>query len=271
MTKRIFITGGASGLGRALALHCARAGFRVFICDLNSERGHETLAALRANGAEDAAFLKLDVRSESELQEARNFLEMRWGGVDVVVNNAGVAQSGKIDLVPLEDWEWILDINLLGVVRGCRTFTPLFKKQGHGHFINIASMAGLLEGPRMAAYSVSKAGVVKLSEVLDMELASKNIKISVVCPAFFPTNLTESLRTTSPGSDQAIQRAFQRSPITCEQVAYRIFEAIQEPRFWILPHNREKYLWWVKCILPQAWYKRVLAFLIEKFDPKPKT
>lgn len=270
MTKRIFITGGASGLGRALALHCAQAGFRVLICDLNNERGQETVSLLRKSGAEDASFLNLDVRSEAALIEARDFLELKWGGVDVVVNNAGVAQAGKIDDVSIDDWEWVVDINLLGVVRGCRTFTPVFKKQGHGHFINIASMAGLLEGPEMSAYSVTKAGVVKLSEVLDMEFAGQNIRVSVVCPAFFPTNLGESLRSTSPDTRQSLQRAFGNSPISCEQVAYQVFRAIEEPRFWVLPHRRERWLWWLKCILPQVWFKRILAWLIRIVEPRPK-
>jgi len=270
MGKRIFITGGGSGLGRALALQCAEAGFQVAVCDLNEERGEETLAELRAQGAADAFFAKADVRSEEELSETCALLTNRWGGVDIVVNNAGVAQAGKIHQVPMEDWDWVVDINLLGVVRGCKVFTPLFLKQGHGHFINVASMAGLLEGPEMAAYSVTKAGVVKLSEVLELELSSQNVNVSVVCPAFFPTNLGESLRSTTPGLEQSIKRAFARSPLTCEDVARWIFEVIERPRFWVLPHRRERYLWWLKSLLPQTLYKRLLIWLIRKTDPRRK-
>ena len=266
MSKRVFITGGASGLGRALAIHCARAGHRVCIGDLHVERGEETRQALMEHGAADAIFQTLDVRSEEELESVRELLEEQWGGVDVVVNNAGVAQAGKIDEVPLEDWEWVIDINLLGVVKGCKVFTPVFKRQKSGHFINIASMAGLLEGPDMSAYSVTKAGVVKLSEVLDMELAPHNVSISVVCPAFFPTNLGESFRTTTPGMEKSIQKAFARSPITCEQVAFEVFKTIDNPRFWVLPHRKERVLWWLKLYLPQSWYKRLLAALLMFFD-----
>ena len=234
------------------------------------ERGEETLQALLDSGAADAVFRTLDVRSENELEAVRALLEERWDGVDVVVNNAGVAQAGKIDEVPLEDWEWVIDINLLGVVKGCKVFTPVFKRQRGGHFINIASMAGLLEGPDMSAYSVTKAGVVKLSEVLDMELAPHNVSITVVCPAFFPTNLGESLRTTTPGLDKSIQRAFSRSPITCEQVAFEVFKTIDNPRFWVLPHRNERILWWLKSYLPQSGYKMLLGTLLKFLDRRYK-
>ena len=234
------------------------------------ERGEETRQALLDDGAADAVFRPLDVRSEKELEGVRALLEERWDGVDVVVNNAGVAQAGKIDEVPLEDWEWVIDINLLGVVKGCKVFTPVFKRQRGGHFINIASMAGLLEGPDMSAYSVTKAGVVKLSEVLDMELAPHNVSITVVCPAFFPTNLGESLRTTTPGLDKSIQRAFSRSPLTCEQVAFEVFKTIDNPRFWVLPHRNERILWWLKSCLPQSWYKVLLASLLKFLDRRYK-
>lgn len=264
---RVFITGGASGLGRELALHCARASYRVCISDLNRERGEQTATLLREVGAVDVAFFQADVRSEADFEEIREYLIKYWDGVDVVVNNAGVAQVGKIEDVPLEDWEWVVDINLLGVVRGCRVFTPLLKRQRSGHLINIASMAGLLEGPEMAAYCVTKAGVVKLSEVLQSELADWGVKVSVVCPSFFPTNLAESLRSTTPGTDKRMQRVFARSPLTAEEVAGEIFKAMQRPRFWVLPHQREKYLWWLKGLLPQVAYTRLAAWLIKKADP----
>jgi NAD(P)-dependent dehydrogenase (short-subunit alcohol dehydrogenase family) len=132
-----------------------------------------------------AAFLPCDVTKETDLAAAAQWLETNWGGVDVVINNAGVAAAGGIADYELPDWEWILDINLLGVVRGCKVFTPLFRRQGGGRFINIASMAGLMNLPKMAPYNASKAAVISLSETLAYELAADNIKVSVVCPSFF--------------------------------------------------------------------------------------
>src|SRR5262249_49239016 len=140
---RVFITGGASGLGRAMAEHWAGRGARVCIADVHEARGAETLAALKARAA-DADFVRCDVTRDEDLRAARERVVERWGGVDVVVNNAGVALAGGIDQITLDDWRWIVDINLLGVVRGCREFTPVFKKQQSGHFVNVASMAGLL-------------------------------------------------------------------------------------------------------------------------------
>ena len=268
MSKRVFITGGASGLGKSLALCCARAGFWVCICDTNNERGQEALLELQEAGSPEAIFQRCDVRSESDLIAVRDLLDKTWNGVDVVVNNAGVAQAGDVEDVPLEDWEWVIDINLLGVVRGCKVFTPLFKRQRGGHFINIASMAGLLDGPGMGAYSVTKAGVVKLSEVLDMELAPYQVKTTVVCPAFFPTNLGESLRSTNPDTDRFLQKAFARSPISADQVAQQIYEAILEPRFWILPHRREKYLWWLKSMVPHKTYRSIVSWLVQRYIAK---
>src|SRR5687767_3586044 len=128
MSTRIFITGGASGLGRALAERCAKAGWRVCIGDVHDARGAETVAALKALGAE-ADFVRCDVTREEDLISVRDRLDTTWGGVDVVVNNAGVAQAGGIEDVSIDDWRWIVEINLLGVVRGCRVFTPVFRKQ----------------------------------------------------------------------------------------------------------------------------------------------
>jgi NAD(P)-dependent dehydrogenase (short-subunit alcohol dehydrogenase family) len=168
---RIFITGGASGLGLAIAHRYARAGFKVCIGDIHDERGHEAERAIAHSGASEVLYLRCDVRKVEDLEAVADQLDKRWGGVDIVVNNAGVAQGGPFEQVPMEDWEWVLDINLLGVVRGCKVFTPRFKRQGEGYFVNIASMAGLLDTPFMTGYNVSKAGVVMLSETLQNELA----------------------------------------------------------------------------------------------------
>ena len=129
--KRIFITGGASGLGRALAERYARAGWRVCIGDLDVERCAEVLAAIRVHSPHSQA-LACDVTREDALQAAADWLQREWGGVDVVINNAGVAQMGGIAETTLDDWRWAVDINLLGVVRGCKVFAPLLRTQGGG-------------------------------------------------------------------------------------------------------------------------------------------
>jgi len=255
--QRIFITGGASGLGRAIALRFARAGWKVCIGDVNDARGEETLRELSVM-APRAHYQRCDVRREEDLQAALGWLTSQWGGVDVVVNNAGVAQAGAIEDVPLEDWQWIIDINLLGVVRGCKVFTPTFKQQGRGHFVNVASMAGLLDVPLMSSYNATKAAVVSLSETLHNELAEHGIGVSVVCPSFFKTNLGDSLRTTDPRLGVTMARLLERSAITADDIANDVFTSVAQREFYVLPHADGRRAWRMKRLLPRELYAWVL-------------
>ncbi|MCY1020522.1 SDR family oxidoreductase [Pyxidicoccus sp. MSG2] len=263
--QRIFITGGASGLGKSIALRFARAGWKVCIADLHEARGAETLAALGADGH----FLRCDVTREEDLRAAAETLQARWGGVDVVVNNAGVAQAGAIEDVSIDDWRWIIDINLLGVVRGCKVFTPVFRRQGHGHFVNVASMAGLLDVPMMSSYNATKAAVVSLSETLHNELAEANIDVSVVCPSFFKTNLGDSLRTTDPRLGATMARLLERSAITADDVANDVFQAVEKRRFYVLSHAEGRRAWLMKRFLPRAIYARVMRKSTARMRPRP--
>lgn len=249
MTQRVFITGGASGLGRALALRYAREGARVCIGDIDAGLGATVEAELQAAGAE-ARFINCDVRRISDLERVREALVADWGGVDIVVNNAGVAAAGKIEETTLADWEWILDINVMGVVRGCKVFTPLMKEQGSGALVNVASMAGLMLAPLMASYNVSKAGVIALSETLRQELHPSGIQVHAVCPAFFQTNLTSTMRSAIPGIQQNVGKLMERSRVTAENVADDIYKAVENGDFWVLPHAMERRLWYVKRYTP---------------------
>lgn len=251
--NRIFITGGASGLGLAIGRRYARAGWRVCVGDVNEARGAEAEQALNELGPE-ALFLRCDVTREADLRAVAEELERRWGGVDVVVNNAGVAGAGRIEDIPLDDWAWILDINLLGVVRGCRVFTPVFKRQGRGHFVNVASMAGLLDVPLMSSYNATKAAVVSLSETLHNELADAGIGVTVVCPSFFKTNLHESTRTDDPGLQVVLQRLLESSNLSADDIADMIFRAVAARRFYLLPHVKGRRTWRLKRLLPRDTY-----------------
>lgn len=246
--KRIFITGGASGLGRALAADYAADGWRVLIGDVNEGRGREAEADLRKRG--DVHFLPVDVTDPSALGKARRWIESEWGGLEVLVNNAGVAAAGRIERIPLDDWEWILDVNLMGVVRGCREFVPLFKRQGAGHIVNVASMAGLLNPPVMASYNVSKAGVVALSETLRFELEPWGIATTVVCPSFFRTNLQESLRTPEPSMADTVDRLLNSSELDAAAIARMTREAVGHGRFLVIPHRHSRRAWFLKRFLP---------------------
>jgi NAD(P)-dependent dehydrogenase (short-subunit alcohol dehydrogenase family) len=255
--QRVFITGGASGLGHALALQYAAQGWRVLIGDLNLERCVDTLVQLRAvSPASDA--VACDVTLEAHVQAAADWLHQHWGGVDVVINNAGVAQMGGIADVSEGDWQWIVNINLLGVARGCRVFTPMLRAQGGGQLVNIASMAGLVHMPQAAAYNATKAAVVALSETLQLELEVDNIGVTVVCPAFFRTALARNMRASDPRLEAMTKRLVERARIGPEQVARQVFEGVQRRDSHILTHPEARRAWLFKRVLPYAFYKTLM-------------
>ncbi len=194
-SRRALVTGGASGLGRALVAGLVARGDRVLAGDLAEERPDTVPAG--------ADYVRLDVRSQQDWDAALARVRDAWDGLDLLVNNAGIATGGRIDVEAMADWERVVDVNLLGPARGCHTLTPLFKEQRSGHIVNVASLAGLVHGPGMASYNATKAGVVALSETLGFELAPWGVDVSVVCPAFFRTNLHESFA----GKDTAMQEA----------------------------------------------------------------
>ena len=272
--KRIFITGGATGLGRALAERHARAGWRVCIGDLDAERCADALAAIRAHSPQSQA-LACDVTREDALQAAADWLQREWGGVDVVVNNAGVAQMGGIAETSLEDWRWAVDINLLGVVRGCKVFAPLLAAQGGGQLVNIASMAGLVHMPHAAAYNATKAAVVALSETLQLELEPDGIRVSVVCPAFFRTDLARHMRAATPELEGMTRRLVERARIGADEIADRIFDGIARGDSHILTHPEARRFWRLKRLLPYRMYlalmRRQLARVAARMQRKVAT
>jgi NAD(P)-dependent dehydrogenase (short-subunit alcohol dehydrogenase family) len=166
---RVLITGGASGFGQALATHYARTGHRVLVTDLAHDAPGGVL------------YRPLDVRDDEAWSGAVRWIDGNWDGLDLLVNNAGVAAGGRFDSSPVDDWEWLIDTNLMGVVRGCRAFMPMFKSQRGGRIVNVASMAGLVHPPGMSSYNAAKAAVVALSETMLHELAPYGVGVSVVC------------------------------------------------------------------------------------------
>lgn len=245
----IFITGGASGLGKAIALRYAKAGYNVCIADINDQRGDECFKELKALGA-DALYLHCDVTKEEDLISAKDTILQQWGAIGIVVNNAGVAVSGAIENQSLEDWDWIIGVNLMSVVMGCKIFTPQFKKQGFGYFVNTASAAGIVNAPTMSSYNVTKSGVIALSETLRAELYSDNIGVSVVCPSFFQTNLSETMRSDDKNAPTFVNKLMSKSKITADDIADDIFEAVAKRKFWVIPHLDGRVIWYVKRYLP---------------------
>lgn len=235
MSRRVLITGGSSGLGAALAQEFLARGDRVLIADLVAP---EQAAA---------EFLRLDVTSDADWATALNWVTEHWQGLDVLVNNAGIAAGGRIDVVTLEEWQRVVDINLLGVVRGCRTFVPMMKRQRSGHIVNTASLAGLVHPPGMASYTAVKAGVVALSETLSYELHDFGITVSAVCPGFFRTNLAASLTGSDHVLDAIAARLIERSDLTAADIAKAVMAGMDEQQMVIVPDDAARMAVWAKA------------------------
>ena len=265
MRGRMMITGAGSGLGREMARRWAREGWRLALSDVNEAGLQETLALVREAGG-DGFVQRCDVRDYSQLVALAEACEARLGGVDVLVNNAGVASGGFFADLSLEDWDWQLSINLMGVVKGCKAFLPLLQCS-QGRIINIASMAALMQGPGMSNYNVAKAGVVSLSESLLVELRPQGIQVHVVCPSFFQTNLLDSFRGPTPAMKAQVAKLLESSPINAEFIADYIHQAVAQGQFMILPHEQGRQAWSLKQHNPQALYDE-MTLMCEKMRAK---
>ncbi|MEX5572978.1 SDR family oxidoreductase [Pseudomonas lijiangensis] len=252
MQNRIMITGAGSGLGREIALRWAREGWRLALSDVNDTGLQETLAMVREAGGEGFT-QRCDVRDYSQLMALAQACEERFGGIDIIVNNAGVASGGFFSELSLEDWDWQISINLMGVVKGCKAFLPLLEAS-KGKIINIASMAALMQGPAMSNYNVAKAGVVALSESLLVELTEQGVGVHVVCPSFFQTNLLDSFRGPTPAMKAQVGKLLESSPISASDIADYIFDEVAKGEFMILPHEQGRDAWTLKRKHPQALY-----------------
>ena len=268
MQNRIMVTGAGSGLGREIALRWARDGWQLALSDINDEGLLETLRLVREAGG-DGFIQRCDVRDYSQLTAFAQACEQKFGGIDIIVNNAGVASGGFFDELSLEDWDWQIAINLMGVVKGCKAFLPLLTAS-KGKIINIASMAALMQGPAMSNYNVAKAGVVALSESLLVELREQEVAVHVVCPSFFQTNLLDSFRGPTPAMKAQVGKLLESSPITAQDIAQYIHERVQKGEFLILPHEQGRMAWQLKQHNPQALYNE-MATMADKMRAKARS
>lgn len=254
---RAVVTGGGSGLGRAFSVALGKRGARVLVTDVNVDNAEETAELVRAAGG-TAAVVRCDVSKKEEVYSLPETMKSRFGGTDVVFNNAGVAAGGPVHEIPLEDWEWLLGINLWGVVYGTLAFLPHFRAQRSGHYVNIASAAGLICSPRLAPYNVSKAGVVALSETLCAELAPEGIGVSVLCPTFIRTNIHRDSRSRGEGTREMGDRLMARAKKTPEEIAEITLRGVDRNDLYIVPHQDGLWAWRLKRADPEGFYKRVV-------------
>ncbi|HEU4777757.1 MAG TPA: SDR family oxidoreductase [Telluria sp.] len=254
--KVAVITGGASGLGREFALKAAELGMKLVLADVQQDALDATQAELEAKGATVLAMI-CDVRHGDEVQALADATMAKFGALHLVFNNAGVGSAGLIWENSVKDWEWVLGVNLWGVIHGVRVFTKLMLESAardpsyEGHIVNTASMAGLLNAPTMGVYNVSKHAVVSLSETLyhDLQLVEAPIGASVLCPYFVPTGISQSHRnrpadvamtgaaTASQKVAQAMTvKAVESGKVSAAEVAQITFDAIRDNQFYIYSH-----------------------------------
>lgn len=246
------VTGGASGIGLAMANRFAAAGMQVVLADIEENALRQAESEMRATGATVLGVVTDVAKAESVEMLAQQTLKA-FGGVHIVCNNAGVGGGfGPVWTQPLQNWEWGFGVNLWGVIHGIRTFVPIMLQQDtEGHIVNTASMAGLLSGPFMSVYDATKFAVVTISESLHFELAMQKakVRVSVLCPGFVNTNIASSernrpanLQTAMPQFSEteqsfaAIMFAGIASGMPPAEIAEKVFAAIQDEQFYILPH-----------------------------------
>lgn len=249
--RTAFVTGGASGIGLALGRAFGEAGMRVMLADIERGSLDAAVAELRGAGL-DVRGIPCDVADPASLERAAAATQEAFGKVHLLCNNAGVGGGSGIDDISLDTWRWVLDVNLMGVVNGLHAFLPLLRAHGEsGHVVNTASMAGMLSGLGFGPYSASKFAVVSLSEALAAQLRPLGIGVTVLCPGFVRTRISDSGRNrperygtarpedpASPsGQLQAQVAELVRTGIDPEGVAAQVLEAVREDELYVFTHH----------------------------------
>jgi NADP-dependent 3-hydroxy acid dehydrogenase YdfG len=253
--KRAFITGASSGLGLELARALGGEGWTLGLFDRNVERLARVEEEMSGAGIKVLAYPG-DVTNVDELTVAVNSFAATCDGLDVMVNNAGVAGSGTLMEVALEDWRWIIDINFMGVVHGSRAAIPHLQRNGAGLLINVASAAAFAAAPGMISYNATKAAVLSLSETLSGELQASGTQVSVVMPTFVQTNLLESFRGPAEARERA-QQALRDSTYRAADTARDILLQASAGRLHIVLPGSARMLWRLKRWAPLFFLKQV--------------
>lgn len=246
------ITGAASGIGLAMAERFADEGMKIVLADIEEEALAKATESIQAKGVQALA-VKTDVSKLDEVEALKQKAYEEFGAVHMLCNNAGVASSGAVWELEISEWEWVLGVNLWGVIYGLRTFVPaMIAQDEEGHVVNTASLAGIFSGPSMAPYSVSKFGVVTISESMyyELHLLGHKIKVSVLCPGWVNTGIGESDRN-HPGRGRRVEddrpqigglnhervRKFLKEGLDPAQVAEAVFDAVKNEKLYIFTHE----------------------------------
>ena len=267
--KTVLVTGAGSGIGRSSAIAFGSRGADLALCDVNEAGLAETEEALKALGR-DVFSRRVDVANAEEMRGLAEEVHRRVRAVDILMNNAGVGLGARFLETSLEDFDWLLRINLRGVIHGCHFFLPPMVSRGSGgHVVNVASMAAYAPSDALSAYTTSKYAVLGLSESLRMELQAHRIGVTAVCPGVIntPITATSPMRgaAAEPGQRERVMRMYERRNYGPERVADNVLKAIQRNRA-VAPISPEAWiLYYVKRIAPGA----VRAFMRRFGNPTP--
>ena len=251
------ITGAGSGIGAAFAVELAKRGGRVVCSDIDEASAHATAEAIIADGGE-ATSLRCDVAEVDDVTVLSKEAQSWFGGPPtVVINNAGVGAGGlPIGEMSLDDWQWALDINLWGPIHGCHVFAPILREAGYGGIINVASAAAFGAAPGMAAYNVSKAGTLSLSETLAAELSGTGVNVTVLCPTFVKTNIVGAGRI-SERSTQLADRLMRWTGFSPERVARTCLDTLDRAGLYCMPQPDARIGWGIKRLTPTVYTRAV--------------
>ncbi|MCW2591304.1 MAG: hypothetical protein JWQ86_3731 [Mycobacterium sp.] len=252
------ITGAGSGIGKAFAIELAKRGGRVVCSDVDEASANATADAIGTAGGEATA-LRCDVSRIDDLQLLAKEAQAWFGGPpSLVINNAGVGAGGTaIGEADLDDWNWVLGVNLWGPIHGCHVFAPILREAGRpAGIINVASAAAFGAAPGMAAYNVSKAGVLSLSETLAAELSGTGINVTVLCPTFVKTNIVEAGRITQQ-STQLADRLMRWTGFSPERVARTCLDTNDRGGLYCMPQPDARIGWGIKRFTPTVYTRTV--------------
>jgi NAD(P)-dependent dehydrogenase (short-subunit alcohol dehydrogenase family) len=251
------ITGAGSGIGAAFATELARRGGRIVCSDIDENGARATADAITDDGG-SALAVRCDVTRIDDVQRLATEAQAWFGGPPtLVINNAGVGAGGTpIGETSLDDWSWVLGINLWGPINGCHVFAPILREAGGGGIINVASAAAFGATPGMAAYNVSKAGVLSLSETLAAELSGTGVAVTVLCPTFVKTNIVESGRITEQ-STQLADRLMRWTGFSPERVARMCLDTHDRGGLYCMPQPDARIGWGIKRFTPTVYTRAV--------------
>ena len=256
-SRRALVTGGASGLGLAVAGTLAVRGWHLGLLDLDGGRLQEAAARLAGAGAGSVWTRAVDTRDEPALRAAVDAFAAGRGGLDLAFNSAGVAVAGRFLETPAGDWDWVVAINLLGVAASCRAELPHMVAARAGLVVNVASAAGFVSGADMSAYNASKAAVIALSETLAQEHQADGVQVSVAMPGFFRTRLLEQARAPAAALGTA-RRIMHASNLEADAVAREILARVADGEGHVVLPREDRWLWRFQRLSPR-WFQRFMV------------